>query len=75
MRVKLNRGPAKGKVQDFDGAGRTIIWQESLPINFSMYMNPMEPVPTRRGTYERSNVVQKNGTVVYEWRGWLNESL
>lgn len=73
MRIKLNRGPAKGKIQDFsDDKADTIVWQENLPIDWRNYDPLSTEVSVRRGTYRRSNVTLKNGTVVFEWMGWLN---
>lgn len=77
MRIKLNRGPMAGRLVDVpdDYATRyeiseaeRISWREYEANPDAMY----QPVKRKQGHYQRSNVVHKNGTVVFEWMGWRN---
>jgi hypothetical protein len=70
MIIKLNRGPRGGETRAVvDGTVEIEFRYAGKALEF------FEPIPFKVGTYRRSNVVQKNGTVVFEWMGWLNESL
>ena len=72
--IKFNRGPMAGKRQMIpDGMAERLRIQEPLPIDWSA---PSAPYPTssmmfRQGEYVRSHNKLKNGTVIYEWIGWL----
>lgn len=75
MKIKLNRGPAKGKyiVVENDNAYEYVVQiAEPMKWNAMDYesMYPTAPVIAKRGTYYRSNVTLKNGAVVFEWMGW-----
>ena len=68
--IKFNRGPMAGKRRVVDGYSERFRIQEPLPIDWSA------PYPTsnmmfRQGEYVRSHNKLKNGTVIYEWIGWL----
>jgi hypothetical protein len=71
--VKFNRGPMAGKRQHMSGTYiERIRVMENLPISW----DPSDPYPTgaataRQGEYVRSHNKLKNGTVIYEWIGWL----
>jgi hypothetical protein len=77
MRIKLNRGPFANRIIDIPehSAERYEIAVEE-PINWREFeANPnaiYEPIKRKRGHYQRSNVVLKNGTLVFEWMGWRN---
>lgn len=75
MKIKLNRGPAKNK--RFEVPDGTRIWevQKVDGPTFDMYgpsSMDYRYTPPKRGTYMRSNVRLKDGTVVFEWMGWID---
>lgn len=70
MKIKLNRGPLKNKYYEVENYTNDFIVQEPLKFDWSKSFDPMMTVGSRRGTYHRSNVTQKNGAVVFEWMGW-----
>lgn len=75
MKIKLNRGPMKGKyVEVQDDYCREFVVQEAPSINWvhAQNVDPFTEIAMRRGTYVKSNVKLKNGAVVFEWMGWID---
>ena len=73
MKIKLNRGPMKGKyyeVQDDSTSRLNVEEPLSTSPRYWENLDPMAEIPVRRGHYQRSNVTLKNGAVVFEWMGW-----
>lgn len=74
VNVKLNRGPAQGKVVSIDEqahSGGIILWAKPKPFRITSALNPddyFSPV-FEEHEYRRSHRVQRNGTVIYEWMG------
>jgi hypothetical protein len=75
MTIKLNRGPAKGKRYNADSG--TLKFLIEVPRrNLADSISWDAPIPYadcfRRGEYHKSHTVLKDGTVVFEWMGWIN---
>lgn len=72
MKVKLNRGPEKGKYMDMPDETQVVRVARLAPDWFDP-RNYDEPTPQehRYGTYQKSNVTLKNGASVFEWMGWI----
>jgi hypothetical protein len=76
MKIKLNRGPMKNKrvITPNDYYDRYNVME---PVYDKMaFIDPAithlawEPIKERRGHYQKSNVMLKDGTWVFEWMGW-----
>lgn len=73
MKIKLNRGPAHSSKRMIveDGTRNVYIQKPVSPRDLmKTFDDPM--VPMVRGEYVRSHRVYKDGTVVFEWMGWMN---
>lgn len=74
MKIKLARGPmANRRVETGDSSVYEYRVQEPLsrPIDFyATYPSQETSFNYRYGSYYKSNVVLKDGTVVFEWMGW-----
>lgn len=74
MRIKLNRGPLHGKYYE-DAIGYSDRFMINAPekVNYQdLIYEPMAAMKFRRGEYVRSHNSLKNGTVIFEWLGWLD---
>ena len=77
MKVKFNRGPMANKRTEVqDEYAREYRIRTALPVKpeywrpgWSKDFDSIE-VEYKDGSYVRSNVTLKDGTVVFEWMGW-----
>jgi len=79
MKIKLARGPmANKRVVTTDNSCYEYRVQEPLQRSIDLFRtaydldDPYESIEFRyrEGSYHRSNVTLKDGTVVFEWMGW-----
>jgi len=76
MKVKFSRGPMNGKVEFADDNSRAFRVQvpikERLRIEDYASYDPYVPINIREGEYVRSHRRLRDGTIIFEWMGWLD---
>ncbi len=79
IEAKFSGGPMNGQRRALQRYEDRVMVREAKPISHADYMRAGgEPysdmqLSFREGDYSRSNKVQKNGTIVYKWMGWIGE--